>query len=102
MTFEDIKDAYAKDYLTEEEYNNLVEKSKKCTFRMNVNEYFRYNKFAEAHKDCRVDRETGRHKFGTIGGGLSVSFMSTGLGDIITVKCHACGEELDITDVDCW
>lgn len=30
--------------------------------------------FLDSHRDCRIDKETGKHKFGTIGGGAELSF----------------------------
>lgn len=39
--------------------------------------------FLDSHKDCRIDKETGNHKFGTIGGGAELSF-----------EINYCSEEL--------
>lgn len=93
MTIDEITD--------EKEKQDIIRKAKDKCFRMGPNEYYRYKIFADKHKNCRIN-EDGSHKFGAIGGGLSVSFMGTGLGNIITCKCHACGETADITDSDCW
>lgn len=40
-------------------------------------------------------------KIGAIGGRLSYTFIPTGLGNIVIVKC-ACGAKLDLTDNDNW
>lgn len=40
-------------------------------------------------------------KIGAIGGRLSYTFIPTGLGDIMIVKC-ACGAKLDLTNNDNW
>jgi hypothetical protein len=94
MTILDIED--------KEEREKFIQKANDYGyFRMGANEYYRYLQFSKNHKNCRVD-ETGKHKFGTIGGGVEVSFENTGLGPIITCRCKACGETVDITDSDCW
>ena len=72
------------------------------TFTMNAVEKMRYEAFCKAHRDCVRDPKTGRSHFGTIGGGIVVSFMGTGLGDCISVKCERCGHHADITDNTHW
>lgn len=37
-----------------------------------------------------------------IGGMWSYSFTPTGLGNILRVKCNACGKKLDVTDYGSW
>lgn len=70
-------------------------------FRLSPVEYLRWEKFQEDHEDC-MENPDGSHKFGTIGGGISISFMGTGLGNLVSCKCHACGKTVDITDSSNW
>ena len=46
-------------------------------------------------------KSTGEVYVGAIGGAYEFSFIPTGLGTIITIKC-ADGTELDLTDSDKW
>lgn len=101
MTDEEIKDLNLSS-LSDEEIVEIKKKAKDCCYRLSATEYFRMKKFYETHKECRVDPETGKHKFGAIGGGSSITFTPTGLGNLVSVKCHGCGSEIDITDIDCW
>lgn len=71
------------------------------SFSMSPVEYLRLEQFRKDHHDCRVGPD-GLSRFGTIGGGTVVSFMGTGLGYIVHVKCEHCGTEVDLTDTDCW
>ena len=63
-------------------------------FRLNENEERDYKEFCNQHRFCEFRS--------TIGGKISVIFTPTGLGPCISVKCNACGETKDITDVSCW
>ena len=74
--------------------NQEESKSKEMIFTLTPNEVDEYNKFIEEHKNCKCSA--------TIGGKISVIFTSTGLGDAKSVKCNACGEEKEITDVSNW
>lgn len=76
--------------------------SLKYSFKMNLTEYKAYRDFLEKHKDCQRDPQTGLSRFGAAGGGTEVSFVPTGLGTLISVRCHGCGESKDITDIDSW
>lgn len=58
-------------------------------------EYARYLQFCEDHKHNDIDR-------GAIGGGIEISYMPTGLGNIVKVRCELCGAEADITDSNGW
>lgn len=73
-------------------------------FKLTPNQYKHYLKFSEEHKDCRVDKETGRHKFGTIGGGLSIIYRTNDKWDIFDkfIKCYGCDieEKLEDTDIE--
>lgn len=87
ITFDDVPDT--------DEFRKEYEDFCKYSFKMSDVEYLRYKEFLKDHKDC------GRNN-GAIGGGTSVSFMGTGLGNIVHVKCENCGLEVDITDNTCW
>lgn len=80
ITFEDIPDT--------DEFRKNYEEFCKYSFKMSDVEYLRYMEFLKDHKNCN--------------GGTIVSFMGTGLGNIVHVKCERCGLEVDITDNECW
>ena len=71
-------------------------------YSMNAVEKLRYDEFCKAHLDCLRNPVTKMSRFGTIGGGIEVSFMGTGLGNLIKVKCLHCGHYADITDTTHW
>ena len=71
------------------------------SYTMSPVEYLRLEQFRKDHHDCLVDSD-GFSRFGAIGGGTVVSFVGTGLGPIIHVKCEHCGTEVDLTDSDSW
>lgn len=56
--------------------------------KMTLVEYLRYKKFCELYLKN--------------GYSIDISFMGTGLGSLIYVKCEEAGVEADITDTDCW
>lgn len=91
----------SKDIPEDEAFNKKYEDHKKYAFTLSKVEYLRYKQFVEDHRKCRV-RPDGTHRYGAIGGGLVVSFMGTGLGNIIKCKCETCGKSVDITDESCW
>ena len=70
-------------------------------WRLSKVEYARWEKFQEDHRNC-MRLPDGRHRFGTIGGGISISFMGTGLGNLVSCKCHTCGKSVNITDCSNW
>ena len=71
------------------------------SFTMSPVEYLRLEQFRKDHHDCQVSPD-GFSRFGAIGGGTVVSFVGTGLGSIVHVKCEHCGTEVDLTDSDSW
>ena len=71
------------------------------SYTMSPVEYLRLEQFRKDHHDCLVDSD-GFSRFGAIGGGTVVSFVGTGLGPIVHVKCEHCGTEVDLTDSDNW
>ena len=56
--------------------------------KMSLVEYLRYKRFCELYLKN--------------GYSIDISFMGTGLGPLIYVKCEEAGVEADITDTDCW
>lgn len=92
ITYTDVRieDQYS------EEYRNAE------TWSMNAVEKLRYEAFCKTHRDCLRDPVTHLPRFGTIGGGIEVSFMGTGLGNLVSVKCLHCGHYADITDTSNW
>lgn len=74
---------------------------KKIKFELDEAETNRYKKFRSMHLKCLFD-EHGISKFGTIGGGLSIKFTPTGLGNLVECHCEGCGKTEDITDIDSW
>ena len=74
----------------------------KDMFKMTFNQYKHYLKFSKDHHDCRVDKETGRHKFGAIGGGLSIIYRTNNEWYIMDkfIKCNGCNVEEKLEDTD--
>lgn len=89
------------DHITEKDIPDTEDFKKKyadfCeySFKMSPLEYLRYKEFCKDHRDCCKNT-------GAIGGGIVVSFMGTGLGNIVHAKCECCGLEVDLTDNDIW
>jgi len=80
--FETINDSFI---ITKEQYNNWL--------------YYQ-----DEHKDCRIDKNTGKHKFGTIGGGSSLVFQINYCSEemfpkfgFIGAKCNACDKISKLT-----
>lgn len=73
-------------------------------FKLTLNQYKHYLKFSKDHEDCRIDKATGRHKFGTIGGGLSTIYKTNNEWYMTDkfIRCQACNteEKLEDTDID--
>ena len=69
-------------------------------FTLTKKQYYQYLEFCEEHKDCLRDKNTGKHKFGTIGGGISLIYFPR-LNNIYVI-CYGCNEikKLDCKDID--
>lgn len=66
-------------------------------FEISGEELKKYKEWYEEHnKSCPLYQNVG-----AIGGRLKYSFVPTGLGIVIVVRC-SCGEELDLTDYENW
>ena len=79
------------DHITSE----TIKDTENHNFVMTAVEYARYKAFCKDHSGCCKN-------MGAIGGGISVSFMPTGLGNCIKCECASCGTSVDITDISCW
>lgn len=64
-------------------------------FELNEVEKKRAEKFIKKH----LHPETNH---GAIGGHISYTFIPTGIGNAVTIKCGDCDKEENITDYDCW
>lgn len=84
-----------KDIPDTDEFKKSYENNQKYSFKMSPLEYLRYKEFCKDHKDCCKNT-------GAIGGGIVVSFMGTGIGNIVHAKCECCGLEVDLTDNESW
>lgn len=93
------------DYINEDnlsEYINDVDEmlfSKQDKwFKLTKNQYAQKLAFREKHHDCLIDKETKRHRFGTIGGGIVIKYKM--YKDLIVpfIRCEYCGEELELKD----
>ena len=85
--FLDKKDPY--------DYSQVDYPSIDCPeFKLTPVETARYKMFRANHKHSDVEK-------GAIGGGISIEFMPTGIGNVVTCRCGICGQVADITnDVD--
>ncbi len=59
-------------------------------FEMNKTESEKARKFAMEHKKCKPL---------TMGEKFMISFIPTGMGDIVFIRCLICGEGLEVTDM---
>ena len=57
-----------------------------------------YHAFCEEHIDC-YKKHLHKPFYSSIGGQFTLTVTPTGLGNGVHVKCNACGEDKDITDV---
>ena len=95
------KEDYRKDYINakQEVYKDeVVERLNKELERYRNNslqvlsdkEMLRFKEFKHSHyKSCGTSD-------------VLVLLSPTGIGTVIKLKCPKCGEEVDITDIDCW
>lgn len=60
----------------------------KVKFVLSEMETERYHKFSQEHRKCNALME--------------ICIIPTGIGNIVSVKCKACGKIKDITDIDSW
>lgn len=70
-------------------------------FKLDEKEVEEANKFYEKHKSC-PQLLLGKPWFSTTGGLITYEITPTGLGNVVVVRCNACGKKEDITNVDNW
>lgn len=58
-----------------------------------------YKKFYQEHKNC-PQLLLGRPMFSATGGLLTFEITPTGLGNIVVIKCNACGKKENITNAE--
>ena len=71
--------------------------NKKLTFEISGIELERIEEFKKKHRETCTKRQNL-----TLGEYWTYSFMPTGLGTCVEIKCNLCGETKDVTDIDCW
>ena len=95
------------DYITEEmlpdkdskEYEDFKKRAEtEGTIWLTPVEYLRFKKFQKDHLECVRDSNTGFSKFGTIGGGMTCSFLFTDSGRKVFAGCSGCKTESEITE----
>lgn len=67
-------------------------------FKLTKNQYAQKLAFREKHHDCLIDKETKRHRFGTIGGGIVIKYKMYSDSIVPFIRCEYCGEELELKD----
>lgn len=70
-------------------------------FEFTEKESEKVDEFYKKHSSCCREK-LGRPFFSSTGGQYSYHIRPTGLGSIITLECHACGEKENITNNDDW
>ena len=71
--------------------------NKELTFKITGTELDKINEFKKKHKESCACKQNL-----TLGEYWTYSFIPTGLGSVVSIKCNLCGEEEDVTDVDNW
>lgn len=69
----------------------------KLTFTLEGKELENAEAFKKKHRESCCSKQNL-----TLGEYWTYSFMPTGLGPAVSIKCNLCGEEENITDYDCW
>ena len=99
-----IKNNSKYDYINEKNLNNyinpfyekLFNEQYKNIFLLSLSQYKQYKDFYQEHKKCLIDVNTGKHKFGSIGGGIVIEYKIKNIEDNnlfvcnIYVKCLNC------------
>ena len=73
--------------------------NKELIIKLNEKEVEASNKFYEKHKSC-PQLLLSKSWFSTEGGLLTFEITPTGLGDVIVIRCNACGKKENITNVE--
>ena len=67
-------------------------------FKLTKNQYAQKLKFKKEHYDCLIDKDTMRHRFGTIGGGIIVKYKMSKDSIKPFIRCEWCKEEKELID----
>jgi len=67
------------------------------TFEIQDVEWERCKAFMEEHKECCGDKP-----FSTLGMQFSYEITPGGFGNLVSIKCNACGDSKDVTDTSNW
>lgn len=93
------------DYITENNLNDYITEDKeklfeesKTWFKLTKNQYAQKLKFEKEHHDCLIDKDTMRHRFGTIGGGIVIKYKINKDTIIPFIKCEWCKENKELID----
>ena len=78
-----------------------MDSNKELIIKLNEKEVEAADKFYKKHKSC-PQLLLGKSRFSTEGGLLTYEITPTGLGDVIVIRCNACGKRENITNVDDW
>ena len=65
-------------------------------FKLNKIEEERAREFKKIHLECERKHPTA------IGGNITYHFTDTSIGTAVSISCHCCGEEENITDYNSW
>ena len=65
-------------------------------FKLTKLEEKRAEAFKKIHLECERKHPT------TIGGNITYKFTPTSIGTAISISCHCCGEEENLTDYSAW
>lgn len=71
------------------------------SFELTEKETNDVREFMKKHRNCCIEK-LNKPIFSTTGGQFSFTFTPTGLGNIVSIKCNACDEIEDVTDVANW
>lgn len=88
------------------EYETLYKEKYKDMFKLSLSQYKQYLDFYNEHKKCLIDEKTGRHKFGTIGGGITKEYKIKNVEDNtlflfkIYVNCLDCKSEKELLNIN--
>lgn len=91
------KEAYAKELREYDKDEEIVRFKKEIERLWNNSIYVCIGKEKEMYNEFKTKHYKSCGTSNTI-----IELTPTGIGTVIRVKCPICGEEVDITDIDCW
>ena len=112
VTNEEVISPLKYDYITEKNVNEFrtpyydkVFETINNSFILSKDQFNSWLHFQDNHIDCRIDKETGRHKFGTNGGGSSLVFQINYCSEemfprfgFLGARCDGCGKIDPLTE----